>query len=58
MSVSEIIQFKEIRNSTGCLVALEQLQNIPFEIKRVYYLFDLSPQAVRGQHAHKKTIKY
>ncbi|EAL8715234.1 WxcM-like domain-containing protein, partial [Campylobacter upsaliensis] len=37
----------------GKLVALENLKNIPFEIKRVYYIFDTKPEFQRGGHAHK-----
>lgn len=32
----------------GKLVALENLKNIPFEIKRVYYIFDTKPEFQRG----------
>ncbi len=37
----------------GSLVALEKARNIPFEIKRVYYMYGTSSDAVRGCHAHK-----
>ena len=37
----------------GDLVALEQLRNIPFEIKRVYYIYRTAEGVVRGKHAHK-----
>ena len=38
----------------GQLVALEQNKNIPFDIKRVYYMYDTTPGVSRGFHAHKK----
>ncbi len=38
----------------GKLVALENNKNIPFEIKRVYYMFDTLPNESRGFHAHKE----
>ncbi|EET3305105.1 WxcM-like domain-containing protein, partial [Escherichia coli] len=38
----------------GMLVALEQAKNIPFEIKRVYYMFGTQGNVRRGYHAHKK----
>lgn len=38
----------------GALVALEDGKNIPFEIKRVYYLFQTKPGVARGFHAHKR----
>ena len=38
----------------GQLVALEELKDIPFKVKRVYYMYDTVPNVVRGHHAHKK----
>ena len=39
----------------GQLIALEgNSEVIPFEVKRVYYIFDTTPGVVRGNHAHKK----
>lgn len=37
----------------GSLIALEKDKNIPFEIKRVYYLFNTVEDVRRGFHAHK-----
>ncbi|ECS6469502.1 WxcM-like domain-containing protein [Salmonella enterica subsp. enterica serovar Cotham] len=37
----------------GSLVALEEGHNIPFKIKRVYYIFDTKKGVHRGFHAHK-----
>ena len=36
------------------MVAIEQLRDIPFEIKRIYYIYDTLPDVRRGFHAHKK----
>ena len=37
----------------GKLIALEALSElVPFEVKRVYYIFDTTPGTVRGNHAH------
>ncbi|MGC8160006.1 sugar 3,4-ketoisomerase, partial [Salmonella enterica] len=38
----------------GMLVALEEQRNIPFTIRRVYYLFDTKPNVRRGYHAHRQ----
>ena len=35
------------------LVALEEYKDIPFEIKRVYYMYDTKKDVHRGFHAHK-----
>lgn len=37
----------------GQLVALEQQKDIPFDIKRVYYIYDTKEGVERGFHAHK-----
>lgn len=37
----------------GNLIAIEENKNIPFEIKRVYYIFDTKDGVRRGFHAHK-----
>jgi dTDP-4-dehydrorhamnose 3,5-epimerase-like enzyme len=35
------------------MLSLEGNKNVPFEIKRVYWIFDTSPDQDRGMHAHK-----
>lgn len=40
-------------DSRGQLVAIEQLKDIPFEIKRMYYIYDTKEGVRRGYHAHK-----
>ena len=37
----------------GQLVALEAMEDIPFQVKRVYYIYDTLPGVVRGKHAHR-----
>ena len=37
----------------GQLVAVEMLKDIPFEVKRVYYIYDTLPGVRRGFHAHR-----
>lgn len=37
----------------GHLVSFEEKKDIPFSVKRVYYMFDTKPGFVRGKHAHK-----
>lgn len=52
----KIIQFQKHGDERGQLVALENGKEIPFETKRVYYMFDTLPGVRRGFHAHK-TLK-
>jgi dTDP-4-dehydrorhamnose 3,5-epimerase-like enzyme len=48
------IDFPVIGDQRGSLVALESNKNIPFDIKRVYYLFGMTRDLPRGFHAHRK----
>lgn len=50
----KFIQLQSHGDDRGSLVALEDHKNIPFTIKRVYYLFDTKTNVRRGFHAHKK----
>lgn len=46
-------EFQQHGDERGQLVALEELKDIPFEIKRVYYMYDTKDGVHRGFHAHK-----
>ena len=48
--------FQQHGDELGQLVALEEFKDIPFEIKRVYYMYDTGEGIHRGFHAHK-TLK-
>ena len=50
--------FQPHGDERGQLVALEEFKDIPFKIKRVYYMYDTAQGVTRGYHAHKKLIKY
>lgn len=50
--IVEIIDIPKIENSLGNIAVIEG-NSIPFEIKRVYYLYDIPSSAIRGGHAHK-----
>lgn len=46
--------FQPHGDERGQLVALEEYKDIPFRIKRVYFMYDTLDGVVRGHHAHKK----
>lgn len=48
-----LFDFKRIGDNRGELVALEAFKNIPFEVKRIYYIFNTAKGVHRGFHAHK-----
>ncbi|KOY62600.1 dTDP-6-deoxy-3,4-keto-hexulose isomerase [Photorhabdus heterorhabditis] len=54
MSLIKLIDFKILGDERGQLISLEGNKNIPFEIKRVYYIFGTKSGVARGFHAHKK----
>ncbi|MFT6332615.1 MAG: dTDP-4-dehydrorhamnose 3,5-epimerase-like enzyme [Lentimonas sp.] len=50
----QILNFDIKGDERGNLISLEENKNIPFDIKRVYYIFDTQDGVRRGFHAHKK----
>ncbi len=48
----EIINLPKIEDSRGNLTFIEEESQIPFAIKRVYYLYDVPAGSERGGHAH------
>lgn len=48
-----MLNFNAKSDNRGSLIALENLKEIPFEIKRIYYIYDTKPEFPRGAHAHK-----
>lgn len=52
MGAYQILNFKTLGDERGSLIALEENYNAPFDIKRVYYIFDTKEGVERGFHAH------
>ena len=50
----KFIDFQEHGDWRGQLVALEENKNIPFAVKRVYFMYDTKEGVVRGKHAHRE----
>lgn len=52
----DVLQFKNFKDPHGSLIAIENLQDtVPFDIKRIFYIFDVNKDALRGNHANKKS---
>lgn len=49
----KIVNFPKVTDYRGNLSFIEENRQIPFKIKRVYYLYDVPSGATRGGHAHK-----
>ena len=45
--------FQQHGDARGQLISLEEFRDIPFEIKRVYYMYDTGKDVRRGFHAHR-----
>ncbi|APL09791.1 TPA: WxcM-like domain-containing protein [Escherichia coli] len=50
----ELLPLQIHGDSRGSLISLEYAINIPFDIKRVYYIFNTKEGVTRGYHAHKQ----
>nr|QGT50686.1 dTDP-6-deoxy-3,4-keto-hexulose isomerase [uncultured Elusimicrobia bacterium] len=50
----QLLDFPIHGNHQGKLVALEKGVDFPFDIKRVYYIWDTAAGVVRGKHAHRR----
>ncbi|PSV98595.1 sugar 3,4-ketoisomerase [Photobacterium iliopiscarium] len=53
MNLIKLIEFNKLGDDRGSLISLEGNLNIPFEIRRVYYIFGTKENISRGFHAHK-----
>lgn len=51
----EMLEFMERGDERGHLVVVEGCKDIPFEIKRIFYIYGSDAKVVRGQHANKKS---
>jgi hypothetical protein len=53
-----IIQLPKISDARGNLTFIEGSRHVPFEIKRVYYLYDVPGGESRAGHAHKRLEQF
>lgn len=53
-----IIDVSKVHNEAGNITVIENGINIPFNVKRVYYLYDIPGGEARGGHAHYELEQY
>lgn len=53
-----IIEISKIKNKQGNISVIENYINIPFNVERIYYLYDVPSGEVRGGHAHYELEQY
>jgi len=51
----KLLQFPQLGDERGRLVVIEGRDTVPFDIKRVFYIYDSDNQVIRGQHANRIT---
>lgn len=51
----KIVNFADLGDERGKLVVVEGGQDIPFDIKRVFYIYGSDATVVRGQHANRES---
>ena len=54
----KIIQIPKVSDKRGNLSFIEENKHIPFEIKRIYYLYDVPGDSIRAGHAHKNLHQF
>lgn len=50
-----MLEFPQKGDERGHLVIVEGMQDVPFEIKRIFYIYGSDTSVVRGQHANRRT---
>lgn len=54
----KVIELPVVHNESGSISVIENHINIPFEVKRIYYLYDVPMGAERGGHGHYELQQY
>lgn len=53
-----IIELPKIHNRAGNITPVTNQENIPFEVKRIFYIYDIPSGENRGAHAHKECHQF
>lgn len=56
--LGEILDLPKIYDPRGNLTVAEQMKSVPFEVKRVYWTYDVPAGERRGGHAHKECVEF
>ena len=52
---AELLEFPQLGDERGQLVVVEGMKEVPFEIKRIFYIYGSDADVVRGKHANRKS---
>lgn len=53
-----VIQLSKIHNRAGNITVIQNDLNLPFNVKRIFYLYDVPGGSERGGHAHKNLYQF
>ena len=53
-----VVELGKIENDQGNLTVVQSDKNVPFDVKRVFYLYDIPGGEARGAHAHKECHQF
>lgn len=51
----QLLEFPQNGDNRGHLVVIEGMKDIPFDIKRIFYIYGSDAEVIRGQHANRKS---
>ena len=55
IQLAQMLEFPQHGDDRGHLVIVEGQNDIPFEIKRIFYIYGSDSEVVRGQHANRRS---
>lgn len=55
LSRAQMLEFPQRGDERGHLVVAEGMQDVPFDIKRIFYIYGSDKNVIRGKHANKKS---
>lgn len=58
VSELRVLDLRTFRDARGCLVPIEFESVVPFTVKRLFWITDVKPGAIRGAHAHKRCSQF
>lgn len=55
LNLAQMLEFSQKGDDRGHLVIVEGLEDIPFDIKRIFYIYGSDKHVIRGQHANRES---
>jgi hypothetical protein len=55
MKKYKMLEFPQLGDDRGQLVVVEQMKEIPFDLKRIFYIYGTKGEVARGQHANRRS---